>query len=194
MLNNFERKMAKSIENILTYGASGLLGNVVFRLVGGNVVICKRPKPSDKAPSAEQLECRERFKRAQRYAAGAIRTPHLKAYYDTGAGSAYHAALRDAGEGPEIKDIRPGRVIRVKARDNFRVQAVWVVILQASGVLWEEGPAMNTSMFEWTYVVKRPPAVDTVLHVTATDLPGNVIRRELALPGSLFISGNGDFT
>ena len=186
--------MAKSIQNIITYGASGLLGEVVFRRVGDKVIICKRPAPSGKPPTAEQLECRGRFKRAQRYAADAIRTPHLKAYYASGGSSAYHAALRDAAEAPEIRSIRPGPVIGIHARDNFRVQAVWVVILSPSGELWEEGPAINTNLFEWTYVVKRPPVTDAVLHVSATDLPGNVTRKELNLAAGSFISANGDFT
>lgn len=184
--------MAKSIDNVMTYGASGLLGNVVFRRVGNKVFICKRPTPSDKPPTAEQLECREHFRKAQRYAADAIRTPHLKAYYETGKGSAYHAALRDARKAPEIKDIRPGPVIRIKARDNFRVQAVWVVILQPSGALWEEGHAVNTNTFEWEYKVKKTPPTDMILHVSATDLPGNVTRQEVTLSVALFTNPQED--
>ena len=175
--------MARSIQNIITYGASGLLGNVVFRQVRGKVFICKRPEPTDKPPSAAQLACRERFSKAQRYAGAAIRTPHLKAYYSTGGdSSAYHAALRDAMEGPEIRSIRPGQTIGINARDNFKVQSVWVVIVLANGELWEEGAAVQTHTFEWTYAVKRLPVADAVLYVSATDLAGNITQEAVNMP------------
>ncbi|WP_343700931.1 hypothetical protein [Chitinophaga sp.] len=189
--------MAISVNNIILHGASGKLGNVVFRKLHGKLVICKAPAPSSVPPSEKQLQGRERFKAAQQYAAKVIETPHLRAIYAArakGARKVYHMALQDACHAPQILEVAAGPQIVMRVRDNFRVQAVQVVILTAEGDVWEEGPAtQKTNKFDWMYMVRKTPPEEMQLHIIATDLPGNTATKVLPLPPASFTSPKGHF-
>ncbi|RPE13074.1 hypothetical protein EGT74_05940 [Chitinophaga lutea] len=190
--------MATSISNNITHGASGTLGDVVFRRMHGKIVLCKRPRPSSKPPSNEQLALRGRFRMAQQYAGRAIKTPSLRAVYASKAKktgrTVYHLALQDASVAPAIFRLITGPRIRIYARDNFRVQAVSIVIVTASGSIWEEGAAVQqANRFEWTYTLKKLPQADCTLHIVATDLPGNTTGRELIIPAAAFINETRHF-
>ena len=190
--------MATSLNNNITHGASGTLGDVVFRRIHGKVVICKRPRPSSKPPSGEQLSLREQFRMAQQYAGKAVKTPSLRAVYASKAKTTgrkiYHIALQDATAAPAIFRLFTGPRIRIYARDNFRVQSVSIVIVTASGSIWEEGSALQqANRFEWVYVMRNIPQNDCTLHIVATDLPGNTTTRELIIPAAGFINETRHF-
>ena len=92
---------------------------------------------------------------------------------------------------PQILDIDVrgwiggiGQEIRVKARDNFMVVSVRLVI-RDSGIVWEEGEAAQSESDSllWTYTtrthVTREPGIR--LSAFALDLPGNAGELQLEL-------------
>jgi hypothetical protein len=67
--------MAKQKGNVVTYGLSGKIGDLlIFRQVGGKTVISKIPEPS-KTVSEKQKAHRKRFQQAVIYAQSALALP-----------------------------------------------------------------------------------------------------------------------
>jgi len=65
--------MAKSKNNVITHGLSGLIGDLlVFRQRANKTIVADRPKPFSTPPTDLQLGIQRRFKRAAQYARKAI--------------------------------------------------------------------------------------------------------------------------
>jgi hypothetical protein len=96
---------------------------------------------------------------------------------------------------PEIAEIdvwnysgQAGNTIRVKARDNYGVASVIVMIINALGYEVESGMAVSMPGSEvWVYKAKEQNLEwkGGRVVVRVTDSPGNVVRGEVRLPGPI---------
>lgn len=78
--------MAKSKNNVVTHGLSGLIGDLlVFRQRANKTIVADRPRPFSKPPTALQLGIQGRFKKAAQYAKTALLDPLIKAAYQAAA-------------------------------------------------------------------------------------------------------------
>lgn len=175
--------MAKSLNNIVMYGASGKLGNqIVFRQgKGGQTIIATKPA-AGRNFNANQQAHHEAFREAIMYAKSAKdETIYLTKSQGTTM-TAFNAAVADWFNKPEVLEINidnwtgaAGQTIRVKAQDDTQVAKVHVQITDANGNLLEEGDAVASDGLWWNYTtasVVADPATASV-HATAYDLPGN---------------------
>lgn len=180
--------MAKSRNNVITHGLSGLIGNLlVFRQKANTTIVADRPKLTTKAPSAIQMEIRERFKRATRYAKAALKDLVLKASYQLSAKpgqSAHNLAFVDYQKSPEFYDEVSlatytgaiGEEIVVSVIDDFKVKTVHVAIKSPGGALLEEGYAVqDENELDWVYTTtaENSDILATQIIFTARDYPGN---------------------
>ncbi len=188
--------MARSKFNVLTHGLSGLVGDmIVFRQRANKTIVCGKPRPSSKAPTASSLAIRERFKRASQYATSAMANAILKAEYLLTAKlgqSAFNKAFSDYQKAPEIyQDIDLetytgviGETIVVSAMDDFRVVGVHVKVAAAGGTTIEQGQAVQSpNGLDWvyTFTAENSEVAGSKLIITATDLPGNTTVLEKIL-------------
>jgi len=175
-------------ENDLTDGISGRVGNkIVFRVVKGRTLVTRRPKRTA-APTELQLQHRERFQQAARYAKEKMLDPAAKAVYDQIAegqayNSAFSEAVRDYLTLPKVVGVNvgaysgaAGSVLGVKVSDNVKVITLNVSIRDASNNVIESGNASHTpGDMEWKYTTTTaiPSLSGVKIIVTAIDRPGN---------------------
>lgn len=176
-------------------GASGALGEeLVFRQRAGKTVISLPPIVKVYAPTTDQLEVRNKFLEASRYAKTVIANPALKEAYTSksvAGTSAYNTAIADFFRAPVIVATDAGNyngaaggTILVQATDDFKVQSVQVSILDANDEVLEEGfaTASADSPDLWTYTALSSVSITGAkLKVQARDLPGNVTTQEITL-------------
>ena len=180
--------MAKSKNNVITHGLSGLVGDlVVFRQRANKTIVADRPKAFSKPPTTAQLDIQHRFKKASQYAKNVMFDPLLKEAYQEMAKpgqSAFNVAFRDFQISPEIdEDIdlsgysgAIGDEITVSAVDDFKVSSVKVDIIKPDLSLAESGYAVQSvNGLDWIYTTTT---VNTELTggkiiFKASDLPGN---------------------
>ena len=175
--------MAKSLNNIVMYGASGKLGNqIVFRQgKGGQTIIAVKPAAGRSFNPAQQAH-QDAFRNAIAYAKTAKdETIYLTKSQGTTM-TAFNAAVADWFNKPEVLEINidnwtgdAGQIIRVKAQDDTQVTKVHVQIADAQGNILEEGDAVQADGLWWAYTTSTGevnPSTATV-KATAHDLPGN---------------------
>jgi hypothetical protein len=159
--------MARSRNNILTKGLSGMIGGqMVFRTWNKKTYISNAPsKP--KKQSKLQKENRSKFKEATIFAKSMMSDPAKKAEYKEIAKklslpNAYTAAITEYMRKPEIKKVdtsrysgKEGEEIKVTVRKkSFEVQEVEVIIVDKNGVVIEEGKAGKELGSDWVYWTK----------------------------------------
>jgi hypothetical protein len=187
--------MAKSTNNVLTYGLSGKIGDLlVFRQKDGKTIVAKVPEQS-KTTSDKQKEQRKRFQQATIYAKNAVNSAGVKERYAEGAKkkkgiTAYNVAVADFFNAPDIHSIdlseytgKVGDEIRVTVSDDFAVQSVHVQINNADGSLVEDGYAVYSAGNLWIYAATQPNENldgDRIV-ISASDLPGNITTEERSL-------------
>lgn len=148
--------MAKVAKNLVLYGASGKLGEMlVIKQRAGQTILSVAPGESTAEPSEAQKAQRARFQQAVIYAKAQMADPESKAEYAekaSGAKSAYNVAAADFFAAPDIDEIDVSNytgavddTIRVMATDDFKVTEVVVTIINADGSLVEEGDAVLQS-------------------------------------------------
>lgn len=177
--------MAKLERNIIFTGASGKLGDIVFRQVNGKTIIAKRPRKT-KVMSPAQERQRERFSQAVAYAREQTSDPATRDEYARGINdckpSAYNVAFADFMTAPKIHEVdtrayagKRGNPIRIKATDDFKVISVEVKIINAAGAQVECGHAWQRSKSQWHYNAQQenPILPGTRIIVTALDKPRN---------------------
>ncbi len=180
--------MAKSKNNVVTHGLSGLIGDLlVFRQKANKTIVADRPRPFSKGPTLKQLAIQERFKRAALYGRNAMLDPLTKEAYEamTKPGqSAYNLAFRDFQLAPEIDEGvnlsaytgAVGQEILVSVVDDFQVSGVRVQIMKPDASLLEEGDAVQSvNGLDWIYTstaVNADVPGSTIIF-TASDVPGN---------------------
>jgi hypothetical protein len=185
--------MATSKKNVVTFGLSGKIGDMlVFRQMGGKTIVSSVPEKSQVA-SEKQLAQRKRFQQAIIYAQIATADPETKGLYDAAAKKGkklVNVAVADLFNAPDIEQIdlsgysgNVGDRIRIIASDDFAVKSVHVRITNADGSLVEEGNAAQGVSKLWIYTAAQSNEQldgDKIV-VSASDLPGNVTTEEETL-------------
>lgn len=184
--------MSQSNQNIVTEGLSGKVYQLVFRQWFGRTIVAKRPRKFT-TDTVNQLNVRETFKAAARYAKAAITDAAMKLAYKAKAKpgqSAYNIAMVDFFKPPTIGEIDTGNYsgqsggsISIEAFDDFKVKDVRVKITKANGALVEEGDAvLSSDGLHWLYSATTTGTVaGNVITVTATDLPGHAGSKQKTL-------------
>jgi hypothetical protein len=176
--------MAKVINNVITQGLSGTLGNqIVFRAgKGGQTIVATKPVATERDFNAIQLAHQEAFRNAILYAKSA----KDEAVYLTKAQgttmSAFNAAVADWFNKPEVLEIDAdawtgdiGQIIRVKAQDDTFVAGVHIVIHDESNNIFEQGDAVQADGLWWEYTSTTQVSGEAgpIVSATVVDLPGN---------------------
>ncbi len=177
----------KTKDNVITEGFSGKHRQIVFRQLNGETIASKRPRRKKEATAA-QLNVRAIFKEAAAYAKAVMTDAVKKLVYLAKAKpglSGFNLALADYFKLPEIGDIDSsgynglvGGIIKIVAKDDFKVASVLVRIEKADGTLVEDGPATDSGDgIHWTYgsAIAAGNINGNKVIVTATDMPGNSI-------------------
>jgi hypothetical protein len=183
--------MARSINNILTKGLSGMVGKqLVFRTWNGKTFLSVAPK-KPKKQSPLQKENRSKFKLATMFAKTMMKDPAKKAEYKDIAKklklpNAYTAAITEYMRKPEIKVLdtttytgKADEEVKIRVRKkSFEVQEVEVIVVDLNGEIIEEGKAIK-AMGDWVYrtsaEAKGRDSVQIVAKVK--DRTGNVIKQ-----------------
>lgn len=179
--------MAKSFKNVVTFGLSGLIGELlVFKQRAGKTIVSNRPSKTSKAPSVVMLAIRERFKKAVIYAKSVMTNTLLKAEYAATAKSdqsAFNMAFTDYQKAPEIAAPNfsnytglSGQELKVSVIDDFRVEKVDFSIKDSAGIVVEAGLAVQSpNLLDWIYTTTLANAnfEGGEIAVRAWDLPGN---------------------
>jgi hypothetical protein len=185
--------MAESKNNVVTFGLSGKVGDIlIFRQKKGRTIVAKIPEQPKKM-SGKQIAQQRRFKNGVIYATGATVAPETKAIYDSIAEkkerTPFNIAVADFLNVPEIETIdlsnytgAPGDTIKVTAFDDVMVKTVHISIINADGTLVEEGEAVaDASGTVWTYTALQ--CNDNLdgdkIVVSVADLPGNVVEESV---------------
>lgn len=183
------------INNDLVNGSSGRIGDqLVYRHRGEKTIIAKRPKQKSVPSTEKQLLVQERFFNGSLYAKAVVADEAKKAIYQAktkGYQTAFNLALSDFCKAPEIKlcDFdnyagERGDKIRIRATDDFKVEAVQLQIEDGNGDLIEEAAAvLSDNGVDWFYTitVDNPFLPGTKLIVSASDMPGNVTKKEFVI-------------
>ncbi|WP_295119684.1 hypothetical protein [uncultured Chitinophaga sp.] len=178
----------------------GLRGNVakqiVYRKQGNRTVASRMPKlDPNREPTEGQMEQRDKFAEASDYAQEILGDAELKAIYqqELESGKTLRGTIvRDYFIAPTVYKIDAtaykgvvGDLITIKAKDDFRVVAVDVRILDSAGELLEEGAALldPRGRRKWLYTVTaaNQGRAGSIIQVTATDMPGNMGSLEITL-------------
>ncbi|MDR2423828.1 MAG: hypothetical protein LBD59_03785, partial [Prevotellaceae bacterium] len=152
--------MAKSKNNVVTFGLSGKIGDLlVFRQKDGQTIVAKVPQQSGKV-SEKQKAHRKRFQQAMIYAKAAVNSPETGDLYKAATKKGQtpiNVAVADFFDAPDIEQIDMsgytgaiGDVIRIDASDDFMVTSVNVKIVNVDGDV-EEGEAMQNAGTWWIY-------------------------------------------
>ncbi|MDR1551916.1 MAG: hypothetical protein LBS69_00415 [Prevotellaceae bacterium] len=180
--------MAKQKGNVVTYGLSGKIGDLlIFRQRDGKTIVSKIPE-QPKTASEKQSQQRKRFQQATIYARAAVAGSQTKELYDAAAKkkqgiTAYNVAVADFFNAPniEIVDLSAytgavGDEIRIIVTDDFAVKSVHVQINNVDGTLVEAGYATGNAGNIWIYAATQNNESlngDKIV-ITASDLPGNI--------------------
>ncbi|GGH77942.1 hypothetical protein HNQ91_003993 [Filimonas zeae] len=184
--------MAESKNNIVTFGLSGLVGDLlVFTKRAGKTIVSRKPDKSSVPPTPLQISVRERFREAVQYAKSILSIPAAKAMYEemTKPGqSAFNLAMADVWKAPQIFDVvvtqytgLVGSTVTVDTVDRYKVVSVEVSIFTEQDVLIEKGMAvMQENGRDWVYtatVVNNNPD-GCIVRALAKDRPGNEANLE----------------
>jgi hypothetical protein len=180
--------MAKSNNNVVTYGLSGKIGDLlVFRQRDGKTIVSKMPEKS-KTVSDKQKAQRKRFQQAVIYGKAAVDAPDTGELYKAAAKkqkgkTPINVAVADFFNAPDIEHVdlsgyagNVGDRIRINASDDFAVKSVHVRIANADGSLVEKGEAAQSGGNLWIYTATQNNENlngDKIV-ISASDLPGNV--------------------
>ena len=182
--------MAKSVNNIITHGLSGKIGDLlVFKQVDGKTIVSKAPRKSN-TETEKQKQHRAKFQEAIIYSKAVMQDPLQKEEYTKEAKArnlkANNIAVADFLKAPRIEEInlseytgKKNDIIKIKAFDDFKVKAVTVKIQNADGTLVEEGNAVESGLY-WIYTAKENNADlnGDKITVRATDNPDNLTEKE----------------
>lgn len=171
---------------------SGQMGEMVFRVVRGKVVVSRKPALDTSTPSEEQIEHRERFKQAVAFGKSVMADAGVRALYEAAAKAkdmpVFALTVADFFNAPTIVSIdatnyngQAGGTIKIITDDDFGVAKVRVLIFDADQENFniESGDAIETSEGKgyWLYTAKEnaPAGIVAGIQVTATDRPGGTV-------------------
>jgi hypothetical protein len=182
--------MAKApIETAVGRVIHGTMDNVVYRVVEGDTFLARRPRPSGKPPTIQQIGIRDRFRESAKYAKAVLDDPVRKQPYLDFA--AQHGITnrrlrgviaRDWWMPPVVGAIdinryqrQVGDEIRVTVNDDVIVKSVLFKITRSdTNALLEQGPATYVGP-HWRYVATTaaPAGVGLIVEIMAEDLAEN---------------------
>jgi len=186
--------MAKVQLHPLLLEVRGRIGDWVFRRVGRDTIVSRRPRRRQRPPTPNQLRQRRHFQDAMAYGRAVARDPQLRRRYVAAARarltSVYVCALTDFLNPPRITRVdcsrytgRAGQALAIHAEDNFEVRSVAVRITDATGGEIEAGPAVRDARTgKWSYRA-RQTVVGGVLRVeiVVTDHPGHTATQSIEI-------------
>jgi hypothetical protein len=164
---------------------SGLMDDVMYRQLGGQIIMQGAPRQRRDAKTPAQLARRERFAAAIRYAQTVLADPYQREHYTDLAKERGRRADKlltsDFLTSPEVRRIdlaayhgRPGDLIRIIAVDDIEVVSVDIALHTAAGALLEQGSARKIhGVWLYTATAAAPAGERVTCTVTARDRPGN---------------------
>lgn len=179
--------MANIYRNIFIRGLTELLGgqSASLRTRSGKKILAANPMRADRREDGETEETpQDALRKAATYASFA----HTQEAYVNKArrseATAYTIALTDWFEVPEVLEInvdtwtgKPGQTLRVKARDNFMVAGVTVIIRDMDDNVLEKGEAVQSKSGNtwWHYTTQAYVTMEPfpIVEAIARDLAGN---------------------
>jgi hypothetical protein len=184
--------MAIANDNVIMRFQRGRIGDLIFRVWGNNTIVSKAPDYSKIPRSEAQKANSNRFKGATGYGHRVLKDPVAYAFYDKKrrvSQSVWNVAISDYMKRPEIAEIdvwkykgQAGNTVRVKAKDNYGIVSVIVMIINALGFEVESGMAVQMPGSEvWVYKAKEenPDWKGGKVVVRVSDSPGNLVRAEV---------------
>ena len=191
--------MAISNNNFILKNFSGKLGNIILRVVGNRSIISKYPDFTNVKWSKAQKANRKRFGDGMRFARKAFENPEAVLYYESKTKprqNKFNVAVSDYMLKPEIKHIdttkyrgKAGDTITVSAYDKYKIMAVIVTILNATGFEIESGMAVEfpyRGSGEWIYKALEANQYwkGGRVVVRVSDSPGNVVQSSIVFNSS----------
>lgn len=170
--------MVKIKKNVLVEGASGRLGDIVFKTMkNGTTYISQAPKKSKKGNTKKRKATRTSFSAGVTYAQGVLASEEARAYYaEYGSKKRrlYNLAISDYIQGPDIKKVTEqclpeGRMLEIMAVDNVHVCRLTCSYTKDGSEVVAEAEAAGSH--HWQAAI---PAGVTEVKVRAYDRPGNV--------------------
>lgn len=162
----------------------------VYKTRSGKNLLAQKPV-MDPYYGSQKVSMQEEVRQAVTYAEFACDQQIYQSRAVGTSNSAYNLAVADALGKPQILDIdihgwsrKIGQTILIKARDNFMVLSVHLVICKAETIL-EEGDAKQSELdsLSWRYTLQTPverrPGL--ILYAYAYDLPGNTGQLSIEL-------------
>ena len=146
----------KATLNPMFEQVSGQLGDLVFRVIRGKVVISRKPVLNGSEPTEVQVQHRERFKQAVTYGKGVMADAGIRPLYEAVAKAKdmpiFALMIADYFNAPIIHHVelsayngKAGDVISIRASDDFSVENVHVSISDDQGNPIENGNAVKTA-------------------------------------------------
>lgn len=197
--------MARVVNNSLTEGISGLVGDqYCYRIRGNKTFMAKRPvSRKGKIPPPSQQKTNNNFKMAVAFGQHAKADPELAALYGvavekkkTEYKSVYHAALRDAMTLPELFPSRnndfegkPGETLGFLTKDIIPLAGLRFSFQTADGRELEAGMAKSEPYegeFTYTCNTQLEDLDNLLVVVTAIDRPGRVFPEDFPFPQQTF--------
>ena len=180
------KTMAKIKLNPVMEAMRGSIGDLVFKRYGEEVIVGRKPDPSQHPPTVGQQAVREQFRLAAVYGKTVMADPATKAVYEVaakGKGTPVFAlTIADFFNEPTVDEIdlstytgHAGETIRIRAHDDVEVTGVAVAIRGPGGQALEQGVTTAAADGTWTYQTTTTVAEGqtVVIEVTATDRPGH---------------------
>jgi len=189
--------VARISGNPAVKGASGMVnGTLVYRKFQDGMILAGAPEKSTKAPSAKQMEHRERFQLANFYAFRAKNNPDLLQLYQEGAvrheyPNVHSFIIADYFRTPKILEYAVGGD---KKRSEDWIDVVVVDLIAAKSVtlqfqtpdgsiLESVSPTVMADGQTWRYLLADPLvlAAGNQLVVKAIDHPGHEVTQTFVL-------------
>jgi hypothetical protein len=168
-------------------GASGKVGDLVFRQFQGKTIVQAYSEPKAKRTELQKL-FNHKMREAATHARAALRNPAIKAHYEKkkmrlNVTSAYTAACTDFLRHGRIDKVDTSKydkgLITVKAfKADLGFEEVVVKILKKDGKLVSATKGIPKEQGNWLFKINQPlpPLGNVIISVEARDKTGNVTR------------------
>ena len=173
---------------------SGEMGDMVFRVIRGKVVVSRKPDTTGIVYSESQIAHRQRFKQATVYGKGVMANEEVRPLYEAAAKEknipVFAITIADFFNAPEIHNVdvtnyhgSAGDKISILASDDFGVASVHVTLKDGMGNPIESGEAIESvqGSGQWIYTVTTTSGSTVTAQVVAMDRPGGTAVKTVNL-------------